>query len=224
MALRTSRLLWVLLLVGCLSMAGRAEEAAKDNNAAPVKTVEKAEAPEAASDARAEPPEPEKAPRFENLKLRMREGFWRFEATGALGIRTRERDGRGDYMASVTAEYEMPLTQRFTLGLRVMPFLVYTQKSDETVYAGGIGLIPRVYWKKEAYNGLFAEFQGHLIGNINHFEDNVAHVNFHIGGGVGYKFDTGWHAIVKIEHISNANTRLPNRGINTLSLGIGYSF
>ena len=208
---------WVLIVAVCVSMTAWTQEEAEHKN-------KNAAAPEAASGVRAEAPEREKAPRFENLKLRAREGFWRVEVTGALGIQTRERDGRGDYLASVTAEYEMPLTPRLTLGLRVMPFLIYTQKSDETVYAGGIGLVPRAYWKKEEYNGFFAEFEGHLIGNINRFEDNAAHVNFHIGGGVGYKFDTGWHAVLKIEHISNANTRLPNRGVNTLSLGIGYSF
>jgi len=171
---------------------------------------------------------------------RFQDGAWRAELTTSFGVHSGSQDRDGDLMFVGTLEYEIPTTPRTTLGLRLMPLLVYVQDNDNpwrlrnwrerpsgdgsTVFGGGGGLSFRVYPKPEAYQGLFFEVSSVVFGHKERFNGNNSNVNFLSAGGVGYKFRNNIHAVLKYEHISNAGLGKQNRGVNTLGIGLGYTF
>ena len=55
-------------------------------------------------------------------------------------------------------------------------------------------------------------------------EGNSSNVNFLIGLGLGYKFKSNWHTVLKYEHVSNSSLGERNAGANSLGFGFGYSF
>ncbi|WP_423682369.1 acyloxyacyl hydrolase [Undibacterium sp. WLHG33] len=42
--------------------------------------------------------------------------------------------------------------------------------------------------------------------------------------GVGYVFNNGWEAGLKIQHFSNGAIKKPNPGVNVATLIVGYHF
>lgn len=176
-------------------------------------------------------------------ELQFNEGHWRIELSTGLGIHSGSQDRSGDVLVTGTVEYEFPATPRTTLGLRLLPLLFYVQDDanrrdwfnredwdasrvgdGDTVFGAGAGLSFRIYARKQSYRGLFFEVAGVALGHTDKFNGNDSHFNFLTGGGVGYKFKNDFHAILKYEHISNAGFGSPNRGVNTIGLGFGYSF
>lgn len=177
------------------------------------------------------------------------DGNWRLELSGGTAWNSGGTDRDGDILATVAAEYEFLVARRLSLGLRLLPLLIYTQDSgddwrddlrdlddwddlgdllddhdDDTVFGAGAGLSLRVYSKAEEMRGFFLELQGNVFGHKNQFEGNDSNINFLSGAGLGYKFKFGLHLIGRLEHISNAGLGDRNSGINTVSLGLGYSF
>jgi hypothetical protein len=161
-----------------------------------------------------------------NAGERFKEGNWRLELSSTAGFSSRTRDRRGDVFTNLIVEYEVPLSDRFTLGLRILPAFLYAQGSggDPSFYGAGFGLAPRVYQHKEDHRGFFAEVQGHVIIHNNKLRGNTGGANFLTGAGVGYKFKNDWHTVFKIEHISNAGLASRNAGANLLGIGFGYTF
>lgn len=176
-------------------------------------------------------------------ELQFDEGHWRLELSAGLGIHSGSQDRTGDVLVTGTVEYEFPATQRTTLGLRLLPLLVYVQDDSnrrdwldweewdeprigdgDTVFGAGAGLSYRIYTQKQTYRGLFFEVSGVALGHVNKINGNDSNFNFLTGGGVGYKFKNDFHTILKYEHISSAGIGSPNRGVNTVGLGFGYSF
>lgn len=176
-------------------------------------------------------------------ELQFDEGNWRVELSTGLGIHSGSQDRSGDVLVTGTVEYEFPATQRTTLGLRLLPLLFYVQDDNnhrdwlngddwdephvgdgDTVFGAGAGLSFRVYAKPQTYRGLFFEVAGVAFGHTEKFNGNDSNFNFLTGGGIGYKFKNDFHTILKYEHISNAGIGSPNRGVNTIGLGFGYSF
>ena len=165
-------------------------------------------------------------------------GQWRLELSGLSGVHSGSTDRSGDLLITGTVDYEFPATEHTTLGLRLMPLLVYGQDTPndrwceeddtdayagDTVWGAGFGLTGRVYVKRE-YRGLFFEGQANMLLHAEKVVGNSANVNFLTGVGVGYKFKCDWHVVMKYEHISNANLGEDNDGANVLGLGVGYTF
>jgi hypothetical protein len=155
-------------------------------------------------------------------ELQFDEGRWRLELSGGAGIHSGQQDRTGDQLYEVNIEYEFPATQHMTLGLRLYPSFIYA--GPETVWGAGAGLSAKIYQKPVEYRGVFVEAFGNAIGHSPQFEGNSSNFNFLIGAGLGYKFQNDWHVVLKYEHISNASIGDRNRGINTIGLGVGFTF
>lgn len=154
------------------------------------------------------------------------DGLWRLEISGGPGITSGGTDRDGDLLLKGTLEYEIPAAPHLSLGLRVLPLFVYDQndRHADTVWGAGAGFGGRLYTKAGEYRGLFAEANVHVLGHDNQFASNSSNLNFLTGLGLGYKFASGWHAVLKWEHISNANLSEHNSGVDTLTMGVGYTF
>lgn len=157
---------------------------------------------------------------------RFRDGHWRLELSNTAGFREGGHERQGDVLTNLIAEYEVPLSGRFTVGLRLLPIFLYSQgsSSDSPFYGAGFGVASRVYRVKNERRGLFAEIEGHVIAHKNKLRGNSGGVNFLVGAGIGYKFKSDWHTVLKIEHLSNAGLAKHNKGVNLLGLGFGYTF
>jgi hypothetical protein len=165
-----------------------------------------------------------------NLVDEFKEGKWRTEFTGAAGLSTGELSDRGDdTYFSGSIEYQWPIHEHATLGIRSYPLLAYLQdrndkKQSDTVYAYGGGLALRLYQKKNEQKGFFGEIGSSLMRNDPLYRDNASHLNFLSEVGIGYKFDSGKHIALKYQHISNAGMERPNAGINGIALSVGFTF
>lgn len=155
-----------------------------------------------------------------------REGHWRLELTGGPGIYSGGNDRSHDYMLRGSVEYEVPAGSRCTLGLRLLPLFVYEQheRNEDTVWGAGLGVGARIYSVADEYRGLFAEIGAHALGHVHRITGNSSNINFMTGAGLGYKCKAGWHAVIRWEHISNANLGRNNAGANLITLGVGYTF
>lgn len=157
-------------------------------------------------------------------EFRFKDGMWRFEIAAGAGYDSGKRDREGDFQLVGEIEYEIPATERITLGLRALPLIVYTQddKNEDTLWGAGVGIALRYYQVPSEYRGWFGELEGAAFGHSGKLEGNSSNFNFLIGAGVGYQFKNSWHTTVKIRHISNASTSSSNAGANTINLGVGY--
>ena len=157
-------------------------------------------------------------------------GKWRLEGLGGSGLSTGDKgDRKGDYYFTGSIEYEWPIySSRTKVSLRGYPALVYYQDRNDkgrsdTVLATAFGPALRQY-QYINHQGFFWETGISLLWNPRLFRRNASHWNLLSEIGVGYKFDTDWHVAVKFQHISNANTRSPNEGVNALALCLGFTF
>ncbi len=171
-------------------------------------------------------------------ELAFADGQWRLELSGMSGLHMGSRDRSGDLLVTGTVDYEFPASSRCTLGLRLMPLFFYEQDNgdsngrwwdegagnDHNVWGAGFGLTGRVYSVKDEYRGWFGEIQANVILHDEQIRGNGANLNFLTGVGVGYEFKCDWHAVVKVQHISNASLDGDNDGANVLGIGIGYRF
>ena len=171
-----------------------------------------------------------------NGEMQFDEGRWRLELSGWGATDT--GGGSDGWLTTGTVDYEFPATPHLTLGLRMMPLLVYGQDDvdgdwdclcrddhgGDTVWGAGAGLTLRLYQVPGEYRGLFGEIQTNVLAHDGHFNGNGSNVNFLSAIGIGYQFRNDWHATLKFGHISNAGLDDDNSGTNVLGLGIGYRF
>lgn len=156
-------------------------------------------------------------------EIRFSDGWWRTELNGAAGLHA-GNDRKDDVLITGSVEYEFPVHAHATNALRLMPLFVYDQDEGDTVWGGGIGVVARFFWRADAYRGWFGEIEANAIGHENKITGNSSNFNFLTGAGLGYKFSGGWHAIVKVQHISNAGLGDENSGANLAGAALGYSF
>ena len=159
-----------------------------------------------------------------------KQGHWRFESIGGVGLSSPdESDRKGDYYFASSLGYEWPIYKsRREVGLRGYPVLLYYQDrndngKDDTVYAGSFGPVIRWY-ESTSHRGGYLEIGVSLLWNSHLFRSNASHWNALTEMGVGYKFDSDWHIALKFQHISNAQTRSPNEGVNALVMCLGFEF
>lgn len=152
--------------------------------------------------------------------------YWRIELSGGPSVYSGQSHRSGDWLTKLALEYEKPATERLTLGLRLLPALLYEQdgNGEDTVLGGGLGLAARLYAKPGDYRGVFGEASAHAIAHRGQIEGNSSNINFLTGLGLGYQFENQLSTVFRWEHISNANLGHHNRGVNVLTLGLGMRF
>ncbi len=117
------------------------------------------------------------------------------------------------------------LSPRTTLSLRILPVFGYIQEGNvEDVVGCGLGGAFRIYFKKNQEKGFYTELQEVVCLHENKFEGNSSNVNFYSAIGLGYQFCRDWDILLRFGHISNADIKKENEGVNLLGLGIGYTF
>ena len=152
-------------------------------------------------------------------------GKLRLELAGFTGIHSGRRSRTGDYGLSVSVEYEVPVIKHLTLGIKGYPLFFYEQddSGEDTVFGVGIGPQLRAY-HREDFRGLFGEVGFAALATSGKFDGNSATLNLLSEGGIGYKFKSNWHVAAKFRHISNAGLASSNSGVNTVVIGLGYTF
>lgn len=157
-------------------------------------------------------------------------GHWRFEGLGGIGLSsTGESDREGDYYFATSLGYEWPEKKSHReIGLRLYPFFLYDQDRNDkgwndTVYAVAFGPVVRWY-DSTNHKGGFLEVGVSLMWNSRLFRSNASNWNVFPELGIGYRFDSNWHVALKMQHISNANTRSPNAGVNAVAFCFGFAF
>ncbi len=158
------------------------------------------------------------------------QGHWRFESLGGIGLSSSdESDRKGDYYFASSIGYEWPVYgSRREVGLRGYPVLLYDQDRNDkgrndTVYAAAFGPVIRWY-ESTNHKGGYLEIGVSLMWNSHLFRSNSARWNALTEFGVGYKFDSDWHVALKLQHISNGQTRPTNKGVNAVALCFGFAF
>ncbi len=176
-----------------------------------------------------------------NAGLNLDEGMWRLELNNDFGIYSGTRSRTGDYSVNGIVEYEVPVSNRATLGLRLMPLFIYTQNNDSdyrtfrrhldpgtdeggTVWGGGFGVGGRFYQVKDEYRGWYAEAGVSALLHDTRIDGNSSNLNFLNTLGVGYQFKSDWHIQLHYQHISNASLGSRNSGANSVGVGFGYRF
>lgn len=153
------------------------------------------------------------------------EGRWRVEVGGASGFDSGKRDRSEDSVITGNVEYEWPVFARCTLGLRAYPLFIYNQDNDDpTVWGGGVGVVGRIYQRKEERTGFFVEGGVAILGHANEIEDNSSNINFLPQAGVGYQWKSGWHTTIQVQHISNGSLASHNAGANSIGVAVGFRF
>lgn len=154
-----------------------------------------------------------------NCKLKLR-----FELGSSLRV---GHDGDKVDGAMVTSIFDIgkELSHRTNLSLRLLPVFGYIQEGNiEDIIGFGIGGVLRVYFKKNQERGFFAEIHEVVCIHENKFIGNDSNINFYSSAGIGYQFCPNWDLLLRFGHISNADIKNANEGVNLLGLGVGYTF
>jgi hypothetical protein len=117
-----------------------------------------------------------------------------------------------------------PLKGRFELGLDAVPVFVVFQRFNNA-YGGGVD--PVVFKWIFATRGRFAPFfelNGGTLASFHNVPYGTSQENFTTTGGVGTYFfgEHAWSLDVRFLHISNAGLTVPNPGINTVQVRLGF--
>lgn len=150
----------------------------------------------------------------------------RVELTTTTAYHSGHHSRTGDFGLRTNVDYEIPVLKYMTVAPRIIPLMYYNENGDgdSTLFAFGIGVVLRGYSNGEGQRGWFGEAGLHVLGQTGKFEGNTGSFNFMEEIGVGYMFESGWHAALKVSHVSNAGYADHNSGINNVGLGIGFSF
>lgn len=211
---------WVIVCAVWMSWCG---VATPDELPEPVRTAESSaeldqETETAATKAAAEPAESD--------GLGLDHARIRVELTTSTAYHSGHHSRTGDFGLRTNIDYEIPVLKHMTVAPRIIPLMYYNENGDGdgTLFAFGIGVVLRGYSNGEERRGWFGEGGLHVLGQTGKFEGNTGSFNFMEEVGAGYMFKSGWHAAVKVSHISNAGIANHNAGINNVGLGIGFSF
>ena len=160
---------------------------------------------------------------------RFRSTMWRMDLTAAMGYDSGSHTRQGDYYVTGSVEFGWAVLSRGVLGVRLYPLFLYYEEADSKgnshwIYGAGAGVVGRAYLRKDVRQGWFGELGIAPIWHSRYIERNSSRVNFLSEIGVGYQFRNDWHMTLKWEHLSNANLKRLNSGVNSIALGVGYTF
>ena len=130
----------------------------------------------------------------------------------------------GDYYLTGAVELEIPVVKHATLGLRLLPLLLYPDKEDHPdVYGIAAGVGGRLYSGQDN-TGLFVEAGVSALWSMDKLRIDDSKVGFLGDCGIGYEFRSGVHLSVKAQHISDAGIGEVTSGTNGLGVAAGYRF
>jgi len=160
---------------------------------------------------------------------RFRAGIWRLDLSSAMGYDSGSHTRDGDYYLTGSVEYGWAVRSRGVVGIRIYPMFLYYEEADSRgkshwIYGAGAGVVGRVYAKRDVRQGWYGELGIAPIWHSRYIERNSSRMNFLSSIGLGYQFESDWHLALKWEHLSNANLKRLNSGVNSISLGVGYTF
>jgi len=118
-----------------------------------------------------------------------------------------------------------PLRGRFEYAVDVVPIFDIFQRTGTAV---GFGLNPfALKWNFVAHHDVlpYAELGGGTLFTNAKTPPGTSRVNFTSGGALGLHFlraKFNWSAEVRFMHISNAGLTVPNPGINTIQVRLGF--
>lgn len=157
--------------------------------------------------------------------LYFEDGRWKIEVAGYGTVSASDRSHRDEFYGTLALEYEVPMFQRATMGLRAMPLFLYDEGGDAgLIYGVGGGLAFRYYLRGETRSGPFAEVGSTLMWHHKEFTDSDGRLDFLSFAGLGYRWDAGVQVSLRYEHISNGGLFKENVNINAVGLAIGYTF
>ncbi|MBN4046714.1 acyloxyacyl hydrolase [bacterium AH-315-P07] len=175
-------------------------------------------------------------------EAKWKDGRTRLELQGWASTRSGRRSRTGDLGFAGTIEREFIVGSKTTVGLRAIP-LFYMEERDHdyfddfdgdgiyehatikgnSVYAVGVGVSIRHYFR-DLQDGFFFEFYESFFAQSDNFQGNTGSFNFMSELGLGYEFDNNIHVAVKWRHMSNGGIADKNAGINSVGIGVGFSF
>ncbi len=154
-----------------------------------------------------------------NCKLKLR-----FELGSSLRV-GHDGDKVDGSMFTSIFDIGKELSPRTNLSLRLLPVFGYIQEDNaEDIFGFGIGGVLRVYLKQDQEKGFFVEVHEVVCVHENKFVGNDSNVNFYSSAGIGYQFCPNWDILLRFGHISNADIKNANEGVNLFGLGVGYTF
>lgn len=96
------------------------------------------------------------------------------------------------------------------------------------VYAGFLWTVPitQKFFVEGFFDGAWTD--GSLVGDATHVALGCR-AQFHVGGSIGYRFDSRWSVIGTFDHVSNGSgiglsNCGRNQGLNNYGVRVGYSF
>lgn len=157
--------------------------------------------------------------------IRLDDGRWKLEIAGYHTVAASDATHRGENYGTVTLEFETPIFQRMTVGLRATPLFLYDEGGDAgTIYGAGAGLAFRYYLRGEGRSGPYAEAGSTLLWHNKEFTNSEGHLDFASMAGVGYRWESGVQVAVRYEHISNGGLFKDNVNINAIGVAVAYTF
>ena len=149
---------------------------------------------------------------------------WRLEITGWQGINGGSFDRQSDQGLTLSVEREVPISNRWSVGMKAFPLFLYEDKVNDTIVGVGGGLQLRYYLTRDSRRGFYLEGGISGLFHPEKFSGNSSHANFMEEAGIGYEFERGFTVSLKIAHISNASVADQNSGVNMVGLSLGYTF
>lgn len=130
----------------------------------------------------------------------------------------------GDHYLTGAVEFEIPVVKHATLGLRLLPLLLYPDKEDHPdIYGIAAGVGGRLYSGQDN-TGLFVEAGASALWSMDKLRIDDSKVGFLGDCGIGYEFRSGVHLSVKAQHISETGIGEATSGTNGLGVAAGYRF
>ena len=157
--------------------------------------------------------------------IRFDDGRWKLELAGYHTLSASDSTHRGENYGTLTLEYETPMFQRLTVGLRATPVFLYDEGGDAgTIYGAGGGLAFRYYLRGETRSGPFAEAGSTLFWHNKEFTGSDGRLDFASMAGLGYRWEAGVQISLRYEHISNGGLFKDNVNINAIGVAVAYTF
>ncbi len=180
---------------------------------------------------------------WQELKdIQWEDGRYRLELQGWTATRSGRRGRTGDYGTAGTIEREFVFGSKTSIGLRAIPLFFVREDDHDTfedfdgdglyehrLYEGndivgaGVGIAIHHYFR-DIQDGWYFEFYESFFAQSEKFQGNSGNFNFMSEIGIGYEFENDWHIAAKWRHMSNAGIADKNAGINSVGIGIGFSF
>jgi hypothetical protein len=130
----------------------------------------------------------------------------------------------GDYYISGAVELELPIVHHASLGLRLLPLLLYPNQADHPdIYGVAAGVGGRLYTGRDN-TGLFVEAGAAALWNMDKFKIDNSRLGFLGDCGIGYQFQSGFHLTLKAQRISETGIADFEHGTTGVGGAFGFSF